>query len=152
LPRSFDLTTKVPSQALVLKVQLQSPHSSVTGPVLQETPSGFTPRLKKPVMVMLTSQVPSASSQMPQSQLPVVSVQGSTTVGGDQVTPPSLDWAIRVWPESWWIGNRSSLNTATSVPSRSTRVAIWLMQCSPWRKMSWWLTSRMVKVWSSPGS
>src|SRR5882724_2108267 len=44
--------------------------------------SALMPRLKKPVMVMLTISVPSASSQMPQSQLPSVSLQGSTIDGG----------------------------------------------------------------------
>ena len=66
------------------------------GRELQEGCSGLTPRLKKPVMVRLTSSVPSCSSQMPQSQLPSVSLHGSTTAGSLQVTPPSPERAIRV--------------------------------------------------------
>ena len=37
---------------------------------------------------------------MPQSQLPSVSLQGSTTVGSLQVLPPSFERAISVWPLS----------------------------------------------------
>src|SRR5262245_7252209 len=115
---------------MVLADQVQSPHSSLIGPLRQETPAGFWPRLKNPAMVRLTIQVPSEVSQTPQSQLPVVSVQGSTTSGEDQVTPPSAERASSVWPLSWWNGQRSSLNTATSEPSARRREAIWLMQCS----------------------
>ena len=70
--------------------------------MLRDGCSGFTPRLKNPVMVRFTKSVPSASSQMPQSQLPTVSDQGSTTLGFDQVLPPSCERVIRVWPLSWW--------------------------------------------------
>ena len=47
--------------------------------------------MKKPAIVRFTIQVPSASSQKPQSQLPVVSLHGSTTSGADQLTPPSVE-------------------------------------------------------------
>src|SRR5450432_385991 len=90
LPPSVDLTTKVPSQLCVLKAQVQLPHSSVSGWLLQEGCSGLMPRLKNPVSVKLTIRVPFFSSQMPQSQLPVVWLQGITTDGLPQVLPPSL--------------------------------------------------------------
>ncbi len=70
------------------------------GWLAQEGCSALMPRLKKPVMVMLTISVPSASSQMPQSQLPSVSLQGSTTEGWLQVLPPSCERAISVCPLS----------------------------------------------------
>jgi hypothetical protein len=66
----------------------------------QDGCSGFTPRLKKPVMVRLTMRVPSRVSQMPQSQLPCVSDQGSTTFGSLQLLPPSFERVISVWPLS----------------------------------------------------
>src|SRR5262249_19778645 len=121
LPPSDDFNTYVPSQPMSRYDHVQSPCSSVNGPRDQDGCSGRTPRLKYAAIVKSTSNVPSSSSQMPQSQLPTVSVNGSTTDGADHVAPLSLDRMSTVCPLSWWNGNRSSLNTATRSPERKRR-------------------------------
>src|SRR5689334_22747253 len=100
-PPSLDRSTYVPSQPIVLKLHVQSPCSSVIGPRVHDGCSGRIPRLKYAAIVKFTSSAPSGSSQMPQSQLAVVSVYGSTTVRSVHVSPLSRDRSNTVWPLSW---------------------------------------------------
>ena len=72
--------------------------------------------------------------QIPQSQLPVSSVYGSTTVRSVHVSPPSRERGNTVWPLSWWYGKRSSLYTATRSPDRRRRTFTWLYACARWRR------------------
>src|SRR5262245_20702182 len=99
-PPSSERSTYVPSQPIVLNDHVQSPHSGDIGPRAQDGCSGFTPRLKVPQIVKLTSNVPSASSAMPQSQLPVSPVNGNTTCRPPQVAPPSVERTSTVCPLS----------------------------------------------------
>src|SRR5262245_25381231 len=99
-PPSFDRNTYVPSQPSRRYVHDQSPQRECIGPFAHDGCSGRIPRLKYAAIVRLTSSVPSSSSEIPQSQLPVVSVYGSTTLRSVHVSPLSRDRIITVWPVS----------------------------------------------------
>ena len=57
---------------------------------------GLIPLLKKPQKLKLIINVPSSNSHIPQSQLPLFCVQGTTTFGSLHVMPPSLDIVVTV--------------------------------------------------------